>query len=62
VRDVSNWTCHYGKESPRTEYMMTDGNYAEHAEPPMFASTTLFYPVSRWRWWMVKLSEMAGKR
>jgi hypothetical protein len=55
VRDVSNWTCHYGRagESGRVEYTMTDGNYSEYAEAPMFASTTLFYPVSRWRWWMV---------
>ena len=64
VRDVSNWTCHYGKasESPRTEYMMADGNFVENAELPMIASTTLFYPVSRWRWWIVKLSEIGGKR
>ena len=63
VRDVSNWTCHYGKagESGRVEYMMADGNYSEYAEAPMFASTTLFYPVSRWRWWMVKLSELSSK-
>jgi len=62
VRDVSNWTCHLGKEPPRSEYMMTNGNYSEYAEAPMFTSTTLFYPVPRWRWWMVKLSELGGKR
>ena len=60
VRDVSNWTCNYGKEPPHTEYRMTDGNYADYAEPPMFAN--LLYPVSRWRWWMVKLSEIVGRR
>jgi hypothetical protein len=42
--------------------MMADGTFVEYADAPMIASTTLFYSVSRWRWWMVKLSELGGKR
>ena len=62
VRDVSNRSCNFSKQSPRREYMMADGNYIETAEPPMIASTNLFYPVSRFRWWMVKVSELGKGR
>jgi hypothetical protein len=55
VRDVSNWRCSFGKGA---EYSMSGGDYAEVVEPPMFSSTTLFYPVSRLRWWVVKIKEM----
>jgi hypothetical protein len=65
VRDVSNWRCQIASpgEAPRIEYLMSDGNFTEVARAPMIASTELFYPVSRWHWWTVKLSEMlAGKK
>jgi len=60
VRDVDNWRCQYEKagQEPHLEYIMTDGNFVLYSAPPF--STGPFYTVSRWRWWMVKLSEMIG--
>lgn len=59
VRDVSNWRCSFGKDA---EYSMTGGDYVEVTEPPLIASTTLFYPVSRWHWWTVKVKEMGTSK
>ena len=58
VRDVTNWHCRNG----HFEHTMTDGEYIDSAEPPFTGISNLFYQAPRWRWWMVKLSELGGKR
>jgi hypothetical protein len=63
VRDVLNWRCRWEKSDATapSEYVMADDSYSETVGPPMVPTTTLFYQVPRGRW-MVKLSELGGKR
>ena len=58
VRDVINWHCSNGPFG----HTMTNGDYIDSAEPPFISVSKLFYQAPRWRWWMVKLSELGGKR
>ena len=58
VRDVTDWHC----RNDHFEHTMTDGQYIDSAEPPFTRIRQLFYQAPRWRWWMVKLSELGGKR
>jgi hypothetical protein len=64
VRDVSNWRCQSARAGgPNVEHIMSDGNFTENAEPPLIATTTLFYPAPRWHWWAVAVREMwTGKK
>ena len=60
VRDSKNWTCQFESAADATPlyvHRMIHGAYSETASPEAFGgpSTDVFYPVAKWRWWLVRL-------
>lgn len=60
VRDARNWAC---KDEAETEiatvrYVMSNGDYLELVDAPLRATKgDVFYIVSKFRWWKLRLSE-----
>ena len=59
VRDAKNWSCHKdGDNGERIyEYTMADGQFAETAAPGHFDRSSIFYPVPKWKWYLINLNQ-----
>lgn len=58
IRDVRSWLCQWNRdEVPKIRFGMVGGNYVEISVCTTDAPGPMFYQVSQWHWWRVRLRE-----
>ena len=61
VRDSENWVCRHEASPevvPSHVYRMIHGSYTETTTSPWVNSTDIFYPVSKWHWWLIRFKNI----
>lgn len=63
IHDTTSWLCQWeSDEIPKSRFGMVAGKYVEIATCMTVSSAPLFYQVSVWRWWLVRLREKFSSR